>query len=74
MREVANLFSTFKINIVAKVLADSPDSALSLANGLLIASSSHVKINFDVGYKLHPEVGGKLGISIRHDRGGKTVA
>ena len=73
MREVADPFGTFRTNIVAKALADSSDSALCLAIGLVMVSGSHVEINLDVGHKLHPEAGGELGISIRNDRCGDTM-
>ena len=39
----------------------------------MMVSSSHVEINLDVGYELHPEVGGEPGVSIRANGGGETV-
>ena len=68
-----NPFGAFRIDIVAKALADSLDSAFSLAIGLVMVSDSHVDVNLNVGHKLHPERGGELRISIRDDRGGETV-
>ena len=56
-----------------KALADSPDSALCLAIGLVMVSGSHVKMNLNVGHKLHPKAGGQSGVSIRDDRDGETV-
>ena len=73
MGKVANPFGAFRADIVAEALADGSDSALCLAIGLMMVSGSHVEIYFDVGHKLHPESGGEPGISIRDDRGGKTV-
>ena len=55
MREVSNPFGAFRTDIVAEALADSSDSALCLAIGLLMVRGSHVEINLDVGHKLHPE-------------------
>ena len=73
MREVASPLGAIGINIVAKALADGPDSAFSLAIGLVMVSCSHVEINLDIGHKLLPKAGGESGISIRDDRSGKTV-
>ena len=73
MRTVASLLGSFGVNIVAKALANGSDSALSLAIGLVLVSGSHVEINFDVGHKLLPKAGGESGISIRHNRSGKTM-
>ena len=73
MREVADPFGAFRTEIVAEALAESSDSALCLAIGLMMVSGSHVEINLDVGHKLHPESGGEPGISIRDDRSAKTV-
>ena len=61
MREVASPFGAFGVNIVAKALADGPDSAFSLAIGLVMVSCSHVEINLDVGHKLLPKAGVNLG-------------
>ena len=68
-----NPFGAFRINIVSEALADGSDSSLCLAIGLVMVSSRHVEINFDVRHKLHPEAGGELGVSIRDDRSGETV-
>ena len=73
MRKVASPFGSFGVNIVAKALPDSPDSAFCLAIGLVMVSGSHVEINLDVGHKLLPKTGGKPGVSIRDDRSGETV-
>ena len=73
MRELASPFGAFGVNIVAKALADAPDSAFSLAIGLVMVSGGHVEINLDIGYKLLPKVGGESRVSIRDDRSGKTV-
>ena len=55
MREMADPFGTFRTDIVAEALTDGSDSALCLAIGLVMVRGSHVKINLDVGHKLHPE-------------------
>ena len=73
MREVASPFGAFGVNIVVKALAKGPDSAFSLALGLVMVSGSHVEINLDVGHKLLPKVGDESEFSIRDDRSGKTV-
>ena len=73
MRKMANPLGAFRTNIVTEALVDSSDSAFCLAIGLVMVSGSHVEINLDVGHKLHPEVGGELGISIRDDRNRKSV-
>ena len=73
MREVASPLGAFRADIVVEALADGSDSAFCLAIGLVMVSGSHVEINLDIGHKLHPEAGGELGVSIRDDRGGKTV-
>ena len=73
MGEVASPLGAFGINIVAKALADSPDSAFCLAISLVMVSGGHVEINLDVGHKLLPKAGGESRISIRDDRSGKTV-
>ena len=73
MREVASPFSAFGINIVAKALADGPDSAFSLAIGLVMVSGGHVEMNLDVGHKLLPKPGGESRISIRDDRRGEIM-
>ena len=73
MREVTSPLGAFGVNIVAKALADGPDSAFSLAIGLVMVSCSHVEINLDIGHKLLPKAGGESRISIRDDRSGKTV-
>ena len=73
MREVASPFGAFGVNIVAKALADGPDSAFSLAIGLVMVSGGHVEINLDVVHKLLPKARGESRISIRDDRSGKTV-
>ena len=66
-------FGSFGVNVIAKALADSSDSAFSLAIGLVVVSGSHVEITLDFGHKLLPKAGGEPGVSIRDDRGGKTV-
>ena len=73
MWEVVDPLGAFRADIVAEALADSSDSALCLAIGLVMVSGSHVEINLDVGHKLHPEAGCEPGVSIRNDRGGETV-
>ena len=73
MREVASPLAAFGINVIVKALADGPDSAFSLAIGLVMVSCSHVEINLDIGHKLLPKTGGESGISISDDRSGKTV-
>ena len=73
MREVADPFGAFRINIVSEALADSSDSALCLAIGLVMVSDSNVEINLNVGHELHPEAGGELGVSIRNYGRGETV-
>ena len=73
MREVTSPLGAIGVNIVAKALTDSPDSAFSLAIGLVIVSCSHVEINLDVGLKLLPKAGGYSRVSIRDDRSGETV-
>ena len=50
MREMTSPLGTFGVNIVAKTLADGPDSAFSLAIGLVMLSGGHVEINLDVGH------------------------
>ena len=55
MREVVNPLGSFGTDIVAEALADGSDSALCLAIGLVMVSSSHVEINLDVGHKVHPK-------------------
>ena len=73
MREVRSPFGAFGVNIVAKALAYSPDSAFSLAIGLVIVSCTHIEINLDVGDKLLPKAGGESGIPSRDDRSGETM-
>ena len=73
MREVASPLGASGVNIVAKALAEGPDSAFSLAIGQVMVSCGHAKINLDIGHKLLPKAGGESGISIRDDRSGKTV-
>ena len=73
MRKVASPFGSFGVNIVAKALAEGSYSVFSLAIGLVMVSSSHFKINLDVGHKLLRKAGGEPGVSIRDDRGGETV-
>ena len=73
MRKVASPFGSFGVNIVAKALADSSDSAFCLAIGLVMVSGSHVEINLDVSHKLLPKAGGEPGVSIRDDRSGETM-
>ena len=73
MREVADPFGAFRADIVAEALADGSDSAFCLAIGLVMVSGSHVKINLDVGHKLHSEAGGEPWVSVRDDRCGKTM-
>ena len=48
MREVASPFGALGVNIVAKALADGPDSAFCLAIDLVVVSGGHVEINLDV--------------------------
>ena len=73
MRKVASLFGSFAVNIIAKALANSSDSAFSLTIGLVMVSGSYVEINLDIGHKLLPNAEGPPGVSIRDDRGGETV-
>ena len=73
MREVASPLGAFGVNIVAKTLADGPDSAFSLALGLVMVSGGHVEINLDVCHKLLQKAGGESRVSIRDDRSGETV-
>ena len=73
MWEVASPFSSCEVNIVAKALADGPDSAFCLAIGLVMVSSGHVEINLDVGNKRLPKVGDESRISIRDDRSGEIM-
>ena len=73
MREVTSSLAAFGVNIVAKALADSPDSAFSLAIGLVMVSCSHIEINLDIGHKLLPKAGGESRVSFRDDRSGETV-
>ena len=73
MREIASPFGAFGVNIVAKALADGPDSAFHLAIGLAMACCSHVESNLDVGHKLLPKAGGESGMCIRDDRSGETM-
>ena len=68
MREVTSPLGAFGVNIVAKVLADDPDSAFCLAIGLVMVSGGHVEMNLDVGHKLLPKAGGESRMSIRDDR------
>ena len=70
---MASPFVSFGVNIVAKVLADSPNSAFCLAIGLVIVSGSHVEINLDVGHKLLPKAEGEPEVSIIDDRSRETV-
>ena len=70
MRKVASPFGSFGVNTVVKALADGSDASFSLAIGLVMVSGSHVEINFDVGNKLLPKIGGQPGGSIRDDRSG----
>jgi len=64
MGEVARPLGAFGVNEIAEALAYCSDSAFSLAIGLVMISSSHVEINFDISHQLHPEAGGELGVSI----------
>ena len=73
MREVTSPLGAFGVNIVAKALADGPDSVFCLAIGLVMVSCSHVEINLDVGHKLLPKARCESRISIRDDRSEKTV-
>ena len=66
-------FYSFGVNIVAKALVDGPYSAFNLAIGLVMVGGRHIDINRDIGHKLHPEVGGESGVSMRVDRGRETV-
>ena len=73
MREMTSPLGAFGVNIVMEALAEGPDSAFSLAIGLVMVSCCHVEINLNIGHKLVPKVGSESGISIRNDRGGDTV-
>ena len=73
MREVTSPLGALGVNIVAEALADGPDSAFSLAIGLVMVRGGHVEVNLDVDHKLLPKARGESRISIREDRSGKTV-
>ena len=64
--EVASPFGAFGVNIVEETYSDSSDPACYLTISLMMVSSSHVEINLDIDYDLHPEEGGKLGVSIEN--------
>ena len=73
MREVASSFGAFGVNIVVKVLVDSPYSEFSLPIGLVMVSGGHIELNLDVGHRLLHQGGGESEISIRDDRSGETM-
>jgi len=64
MGKVASSLGAFGVNAIGEALVYSSDSVFCLAIGLVMISGSHVEINFDNSYELHPEAGGELGVSI----------
>ena len=64
--EIEGPFGAFGVNIVKGAYANSSDPACCLTIGLMIVSGSHVEINLDIDYDLHPEERGTLGVSIEN--------
>jgi len=64
MGKVTSPLSALGVYEIAKTLAYYANSAFCLVIGLVMISGSHLVINFYIGYELHPEAGGELGVSI----------